>query len=132
MEYCNNGDLFEKIQLHTKENYSFQESEIWRIFIQIVRGLKVLHDLRIMHRDLKVSYLAFNWYEWRVQMFFFIRISKQNLAIWMFLKWLIPKVWISHKLGLLTMLGNYFEYIWNIVRKFGEMNLIALKVIFGH
>ena len=33
MEYANNGDLYQKIQNHIKDNYNFQESEIWKVFI---------------------------------------------------------------------------------------------------
>ena len=54
MEYANNGDLFQKIQHHQKEQYNFQEIEIWKIFIQVVLGLRGLHSINIMHRDMKV------------------------------------------------------------------------------
>ena len=36
------------------------ESDVWLIFIQIVRGLRAMHDLNIMHRDLKSANVFLN------------------------------------------------------------------------
>jgi NIMA (never in mitosis gene a)-related kinase len=58
MEYADNGDLFQKICEHQKKGTEFQETEIWKVFIQVVKAMKALHDMRIMHRDLKVTSLT--------------------------------------------------------------------------
>ena len=53
MEYADGGDLYQKIKENRKDQILLEESDIWRIFIQLVKGLKALHELNILHRDLK-------------------------------------------------------------------------------
>lgn len=55
MEYADGGDLLMKINQHKKASTDFTEKEIWHYFIQMVRGLKALHDLKICHRDIKCA-----------------------------------------------------------------------------
>lgn len=45
MEDATGGDLLQQINLHKNKNTNFTEKQIWHYFIQMVRGLKALHDL---------------------------------------------------------------------------------------
>mmetsp|Transcript_40147 Transcript_40147/g.46047 ORF Transcript_40147/g.46047 Transcript_40147/m.46047 type:complete len:170 (+) Transcript_40147:240-749(+) len=60
MEYADDGDLYGKICQHQKNKTIFKEKDIWTIFIQIVKGLKTLHKLKILHRDLKSANVFLN------------------------------------------------------------------------
>jgi len=49
MEYADSGDLLQLIFNYKEKKMYMNEDDIWRIFIQIVHGLKQLHDLNILH-----------------------------------------------------------------------------------
>ena len=53
MEYADNGDLQTLINKKRKEQRYFNENLIWLYSIQMIEGLKAIHDKKIMHRDLK-------------------------------------------------------------------------------
>ena len=38
---------------HQKKKSLFEEENVWKVFVSVVKGLKALHDLNILHRDLK-------------------------------------------------------------------------------
>ena len=46
MEYADKGDLYQKITQFKKLGCLIDEVDIWRIFIQMTKGLKALHDLK--------------------------------------------------------------------------------------
>lgn len=53
MEYCDAGDLYKRIVQHKKSKTYFSEEEVWSLFISMLKGLHTLHQMKIMHRDLK-------------------------------------------------------------------------------
>ncbi|KAL4438072.1 hypothetical protein ABPG74_016851 [Tetrahymena malaccensis] len=55
MEYCAGGDLLNKIRNLKKKNQYLDEKVVWLYIIQMIKGLKCLHDLNILHRDFKCA-----------------------------------------------------------------------------
>lgn len=53
MEYAEGGDLFQRILHYQQKGVYMSESFIWSLIIQLSRALKALHELSILHRDLK-------------------------------------------------------------------------------
>ena len=53
MEYCEGGDL-EKF-LEERKKIPLNDNFIWKLFIQIVIGLGEIHNMNILHRDLKTQ-----------------------------------------------------------------------------
>jgi serine/threonine protein kinase len=55
MEFASGGDLLKKIQDHKKKGTYIPEETIWSYFIQMLQGLRTLHSMKILHRDLKCA-----------------------------------------------------------------------------
>ena len=55
MEFADGGDLLKKVESHQKKGSTFRERDVWKYFIQMLRGLTALHELKICHRDLKCA-----------------------------------------------------------------------------
>lgn len=53
MEYCDGGDIYQKIQ--SKRGIHFHESTILDWFIQCCLALRHIHNKKILHRDIKTS-----------------------------------------------------------------------------
>ncbi|NXJ97557.1 NEK3 kinase, partial [Corythaixoides concolor] len=51
MEYCDDGDLMQKIKL--QRGKLFPEDTILQWFVQMCLGVKHIHDKRVLHRDIK-------------------------------------------------------------------------------
>lgn len=57
MELADDGDIASKIKHNFESHLFFKEKTIWSILIQILQGMKYLHDNNIIHRDLKSANL---------------------------------------------------------------------------
>ena len=55
MEYAEEGDIENKVKENFRRHLRISENTIWEWLIQILEGLKYLHDNKIMHRDLKCA-----------------------------------------------------------------------------
>lgn len=60
IEYANGCDLYQKIKDKQKENEFFSEEEVWKVLVHTLRGLKQLHNMNIMHRDIKSANIFMN------------------------------------------------------------------------
>eukprot|EP00039_Didymoeca_costata_P002695 m.61962 g.61962 ORF g.61962 m.61962 type:complete len:1230 (-) comp11469_c0_seq2:108-3797(-) len=53
MEYCDGGDLYQKI--NNQKSVHFPEDQIMDWFVQLTLAIKHVHDRKILHRDLKTQ-----------------------------------------------------------------------------
>lgn len=60
MEYADSGDLYQRIVDFQRKGCYMSEKFIWSTLITVAQGLAVLHDLSILHRDLKSANVFLN------------------------------------------------------------------------
>ena len=53
MELADEGDCYRAITESFAEKVYLKEKMVWKIIIQCLKGLKILHELNIVHRDMK-------------------------------------------------------------------------------
>ena len=53
MEMADSGDLLKMISDRKRRKVHFRESQVWRLMIEAVYGLRAMHELHVMHRDIK-------------------------------------------------------------------------------
>ena len=53
LDYCEGGDLHKLLEERRATSSYLDESEIWNYFLQICLGVQHLHEMGIVHRDLK-------------------------------------------------------------------------------
>jgi len=53
MEYASGGDLLYHINKKVEQHGCFKEEEIWSLCLMVCRGLGILHESNIIHKDIK-------------------------------------------------------------------------------
>ncbi len=59
-DFAEGGDLFELIKICSREKTLLPEHMVWRYLYQVAQGLKYIHDINIIHRDIKGANILLN------------------------------------------------------------------------
>lgn len=53
MDFAENGDLSSRINEHKKARTLMPEPQVWEYLTNITKGLRDLHKVKVLHRDIK-------------------------------------------------------------------------------
>ncbi|CAD8112522.1 unnamed protein product [Paramecium sonneborni] len=80
MEYADQGDLQQHIQQHIQHKQYFQEIEIWKMIYQVVLALRTLHQMKILHRDLKSANVFLHQSNYKLGDMNVSKVAKKDLV----------------------------------------------------
>ena len=82
MEFVGGGDMSTKVEECKKRKLLINEQTIWKYFCQILVGLRALHELKIIHRDIKSAnlFLSEDYETIKLGDLGVAKIAKDNLA----------------------------------------------------
>ncbi|CAD8166634.1 unnamed protein product [Paramecium pentaurelia] len=80
MEYADQGDLQQHIQQHIKHKQYFQEIEIWKMIYQVLLALRTLHQMKILHRDLKSANVFLHQSNYKLGDMNVSKVAKKDLV----------------------------------------------------
>ena len=81
MEYASDKDLLTKIKYYKLMSKQISENVIWEYLIQMIFGLKVLHEKKVIHRDLKSANVFVSGNIIKIGDFNISKIIKNNFVI---------------------------------------------------
>ena len=101
MEYVGGGDLSEKIASCKKRHYCINEESIWKYTVQILNGLKELHRLKILHRDIKAAniFLSEDFETVKLGDLNIAKVAKEDFASTQIGTpyYLAPEIWLNQR-----------------------------------
>ncbi|CAD8174709.1 unnamed protein product [Paramecium pentaurelia] len=80
MEYADQGDLQQHIQQYIKHKQYFQEIEIWKMIYQVLLALRTLHQMKILHRDLKSANVFLHQSNYKLGDMNVSKVAKKDLV----------------------------------------------------
>ena len=99
MEFIGGGDLSDLIKRIKKKKRFIEEEKIWEYTCQIILGLKALHDMKIIHRDIKSAnlFLTEDFESIKVGDLNVAKIAKNDLASTQIGTpyYLAPEIWLN-------------------------------------
>lgn len=139
MEFVGGGDLLDKIEKAKRDKTHLPENLIWEYSVQILNGLKVLHSLKIIHRDIKSAnmFLSDDHQTVKLGDMNLAKVAKEDFASTQIGTpfYLAPEIWLNKRydyrcdifsLGCVMYEMAALEVPFNVISVFELLNKITV------